>query len=272
MRNHNKIWSCALALAVFSSGPVAGTATQVENPSQPQQIVSAATDITAVIAQAIAAFEATPRSNWSRLVERYENEEGDISSRVERYDASLPKGQRWVLLQLNGETPSDKEQRKYQQKRQKQYDKKTESQESNFSFSLKELIQIPTLTLESEDDNYLRANFKVSLSQLGDEASNHLQGLLTYNKQQQFIETIDIANTASFSPIFSAKISELAIQFNFQKIDASILPLSNNMTMKGSWAFFTEIDEVSKDTYSDYQYVPDTQTNKLAAITHSEKE
>lgn len=264
MRNHNKTWSCALALAVFSSGPVAGTATLVENPSQPQQIVSAATDLTAVIAQAIAAFEATPRSNWSRIVERYENEEGDISSRVERYDASLPKGQRWVLLKLNGETPSDKEQRKYQQKRQKQYDKKTESQESNFSFSLKELILIPTLTLESEDENYLRANFKVSLSQLGDEASNHLQGLLTYNKQQQFIESIDIANTAPFSPMFSAEITELTIQFNFQKIDSAVLPLSNQMTMKGSWAFFTEINEVSKDTYRDFNRISDTEQNPQA--------
>ncbi|MCC2605676.1 hypothetical protein [Planctobacterium marinum] len=258
-----KKWPCVLLLATLASGLTTAVSAR-ENVSPATFAATNSLHLKTMITEAISAFENTERNSWSHYIDRYENEEGDISSSTEHYDAGQPAGQRWTLLTLNGKQPSDKAQRKYQQKRQKQREKNSENQEQSFSISLQELIQTATLTLNSEDTHFVYANFKVSLPRIGEDASKHLTGLLSYNKQHQFIESIEISNTAPFSPMFSAEITELTIQFNFQKIDSAVLPLSNQMTMKGSWAFFTEINEVSKDTYRDFNRISDTEQNPQA--------
>lgn len=214
------------------------------------------------IAKAITHYEQSPRKLWSYRVSNYENEEGDISSSIEQFDPSLPKRQQWTLLSINGETPSPKQQQKFVDKKHKENKKNTdvqneeENQEGqNIRLQFRELIQLETLERASETDDKLKANFKVSLEKLGKKASKKLQGQLTYDKNEQFIEHIVITNTASFSPVFSAKITDFKITFNFSKLNDSILPKEYELSMKGTFAFFTEIEEVSTNTFSDYRFV-----------------
>ena len=127
--------------------------------------------------------------------------------------------------------------------------------QQNFSVKLSELIQLDSLQLTFDSPQYLQASFGVYLSQLGNDVSKKLQGSLRYNKQQHYIDSIDISNTAHFSPLFSANISEFNLTLRFTKIDNAILPQQQQMRMKGTFAFFTQIDEVSTDTFSDYRYV-----------------
>ena len=73
-------------------------------------------------------------------------------------------------------------------------------------------------------------------------------------KDKQFIEKISIWNNAEFSPMFTANITDLAVTFTFLEIDGAVLAKQNEMKMKGSFAYFTEINETSLDSFSDYAY------------------
>jgi hypothetical protein len=210
-----------------------------------------------LISQAITDFEQRARADWSYRVSRYENEEGQISSSIELFDPTKATGQQWTLLSLNGQSPNNKQLRKFTEKKlaetkQKQTEK---GGQQSFSVKLRDLIQLESLQLLSSEPQRFQAGFAVYLSQLGAEASQHLHGTLIFDKQQHYIESIEITNTASFSPLFSADIKEFKLTLGFLKIDTAVLPARQELMMKGSFAFFTTIDEVSTVSFSDYHYV-----------------
>ena len=204
------------------------------------------------ISQAITQFEQTPREQWSYRISRYENEEGDVTSSIELFDPAKEMEKRWSLLQINGETPTEKQLKKFTKDKVKKASKK---EKGNISIALQDIVQLEGMQLIDEKADNLRASFDVNLERLGDKASQSLQGVLTYNKNAHFIETIEITNTDTFSPVFSAKITDFKLTFRFVKIDEAVLPHEHELQMKGTFAFFTEIDEVSKDTISDYRFV-----------------
>lgn len=220
----------------------------------PFAAVNAATESSVVadnfkttINQAISKFEATQLNQWSFQVSRYENEEGDKTSSVERFNPQRVGASPWQLLELNNRAPSIDEQRNFQKRKQ--------DSDSSISLRLSELIQTDSLAVVSEDNTYITASFDVHLERLGADASEYLQGTLAFAKDGEFIEQITITNTNSFSPMFAATIEKLELNLAFVKIDHAVLTQSINLKMQGSFALFTKIDEVSSDVYSDYQFI-----------------
>lgn len=205
------------------------------------------------VSAAIFAFEATSRKDWAFDVSRYEDEEGDITRSEERFQPNKDVTKQWTLLKLNGEAPSVKQAKKFQKNKAEQLTKKSSG---SINIKLRDMIPINTLSLVFEDDVKAIADFNVYLERLGEKASKQLTGQLTYDKQGQFIANIVITNTAPFSPVFSAKITEFEMDIRFQKITQAILPLKNSLTMKGRFAVFSQIDETSTDTYSNYRFQP----------------
>ncbi len=110
------------------------------------------------------------------------------------------------------------------------------------------------MSLVANDERSFVMAFNVNLDKLGKDAIGKLQGQLTYQKDQQYIETISIWNNAEFSPMFTAKITDLAITFTFTHINGAVLTKQNEMKMKGSFAYFTQINETSVDVFSDYLF------------------
>ena len=206
------------------------------------------------VAKAIEKFEQTKKNHWSFEVSRYENEEGDVTSSIERYMPSETAPTPWQLLRLNGEQPTKKQIEAFIETKVAQQKEKTTG--NSYSVALREIIQLDTLTFAKENEAHIEMNFDVFLNKLGNDASSKLQGSLLYNKQQQFIETLTITNKEEFSPIFSATIDDFKLTFTFTQINKQVLPYRQDMAMKGTFAFFTEIDEVSHDTFSNYQYLP----------------
>lgn len=200
------------------------------------------------VTAAIAAFEQTPRKDWAFDVSRYENEEGDITSSKERYLPQQNGGSNWSLLMLNGKPPTAKQQEDFIEDKQEN--------SKSFAIKLSQMVPIGSLSFESEDANIGVATFNVQLEKLGKKASKKLRGTLVFDKQAQFINEIVIENTEAFSPVFSAEINEFVMTLTFKKIDQAILPHQKDLVMKGSFAFFTEIDEISTDKYFNYQYLP----------------
>lgn len=232
----NKHW---FLLAFFSCSLNAQALDKIANQSiTPQEKINLA----------ITKFEQTKQEDWAYKITRYENEEGDITSSIEQYNPiETPKSQ-WKLIRFNGSFPSQNQVKEFTEKKLAQRQEKS----SNYSVPLRELINTESLTLSSETANYITMKFDVYLKKLGKDSKGKLTGSLTYNKQLAFIEEINIVNNSEFSPIFSANITDFKLTFTFTNISNNILPLQQNMAMKGTFAFFTEINEVSTDTYSNY--------------------
>jgi len=205
------------------------------------------------VKQAILKFEDTRTEHWSYKVSRFENEEGEITSSIEQYFPQ--ENERWLLKQINGQQPSKKQIQSFAKKKQKESNKGEEG--GNIDLKLRELINQESLSFVSSDDKTIVMAFNVHLKKLGKDAAGKLQGKLIYQKENQFIEEILIWNNDEFSPMLTAKITDLAITFTFIHINGSILTKKNEMKMKGSFAYFTEINETSVDDFSDYLYLGD---------------
>lgn len=203
---------------------------------------------------AILKFEQTDRKNWSYTVNRFENEEGDITSSIEQY--SPHSDEPWLLKKINGKLPTQKEIKTFAKKKNMQIKTANQKskQESDIKISLRELINLDSLTLVSVDEQKVTLAFNVNWKKLGKDSIGKLQGHLTYQKEQQFIDNITIWNNTNFSPMFTANITDLIVTFSFIQINNAVLAKSNEMKMKGSFAYFTEINETSLDSYSDYIY------------------
>ncbi|PKG80838.1 hypothetical protein CXF85_22290 [Colwellia sp. 75C3] len=203
---------------------------------------------------AILKVEQTDRALWSYQISRYEDEEGDISSSIELHSpqASEP----WSLEQINGQLPTQKQIKNFAKKKLNKENKKNKGndQEENIQLPLRQLINEESLYLISIDQKQIVMGFNVYLHKLGKDSNGKLQGKLVYQKEKQFIEKISIWNNADFSPMFTANITDLTLTFTFLNINGAILVKKNEMKMKGSFAYFTEINETSQDDFSGYLY------------------
>lgn len=211
-------------------------------------------ELSSKVKQAIDKFEQTKQKHWSYEVSRYKNEEGEITSSIERYQPNTTAQSPWSLHRINDQVPSKKQQEEYIEKKREHQKKKSEG--TSYSIVLREIIQFDTLTFVKESSHYIEMNFDVFLTQFGAKASSQLQGSLLYNKQQQFIETLTITNKEAFSPMFSATLDDFKLAISFTQINEQVLTSRQDMTMKGTYAFFREIDEVAHTIFSSYQYLP----------------
>jgi hypothetical protein len=204
------------------------------------------------VSQAIEKFEQTTHENWAYQIERYENEEGDISSSIEKHSPLDGEHQPWTLIRINGKKPTKKQATQFTDKKIEQT--KNLQKGANYSIKLREIINKDSLELASENNTHMDMSFNVRLPKMGKDSVGKLKGNLSYNKEHEFIEKITIVNKAEFSPLFSANITDLLLTFSFIQINNSVLPHRQDMELKGTFAYFTEIDEVSTDTYSNYTY------------------
>lgn len=200
------------------------------------------------INRAITKVEQTQRGHWSYQISRYEDEEGDISSSIEQHSPQAIEP--WLLKQINGQAPTPKKIEKFAKQKQSNNQKKG----VNLQLPLRKLINPESLSLVSNDEQHIVMAFNVDIKKLGEDSIGKLQGTLVYQKEKQFIEKISIWNNSEFSPMFTVNITDLALTFTFVHINGAVLPKQNAMKMKGSFAYFTEINETSVDNFSDYLY------------------
>ena len=236
---------------IVSSSLIFLCLTSATNLKDTELALTDLTSLKSTINTAIVKFEKTPRKRWSYQVSRYENEEGDISSRIEQYKPTT--SDIWHLKELNGQKPTAKQAKQYLEKKLKSQN--ANPSEQNFQIKLRELINQESLQVKSENNTHVLMTFNVHLKKLGEDAVGKLKGELAFHKKDAFIERVTIWNKAEFSPMFSAKITDLSITFNFLQINNSVLPESNEMEMKGNFAYFSEINETSIDSFSNYQFV-----------------
>ena len=204
------------------------------------------TKLKTFVLRAVTDLESSQLNQWAFKVVRYENEEGENSSSIERFD---PRHQPnpWQLIRLNNREPTDKEKHDFQLRKH--------NSDISVPLRLSEIIQSDSLSVIYEDDSYISASFDVHLERLGADASENLNGTLMFAKQEAFIESVKITNSDSFSPVLAANIDSLTLTLEFVKINDAILTHRIDLRMRGSFGLFMEINEVSADIFSDYQFV-----------------
>ncbi len=199
-------------------------------------------------------IESTALQNWSYRVSRYENEEGTVSSSLESFDPRRQFDDRWQLEQINDQPPTAKQQQDFKTRKVKAA--KNEDSKS-VSIRLRDLIQADTLQWTFEDTTTVHGQFDVFLARLGEDASKKLTGKLKLNKEHGHIETLTVTNSEAFSPMFSANITDFTLSFRFEKHSDAVLLVEQNLAMQGTFAWVTQINEVSKDRFFDYQDLSD---------------
>ena len=220
-----------------------------------------ALDLPSVVDKALNRFEQTPRYDWSFVKESHEDEEGELTELKEIFTPSGALADGWQLVTYNGKPPSKKRLKKYRKNIQKRYAQETnskaeEGEEQSFSINIRNLIEMDSLTLSSETETQWVIAFNVLFNEMGIDAEGNLDGLLYLDKRAGYIEKIAISNNDSFSPAFSAKITQLNLTLAFTNIEENILPLEVSMIMKGTFAFMAEINETQTTRYTDYRYQP----------------
>lgn len=203
-----------------------------------------------LISDAITWFEHPSRQQWGFQVARFEDEEGEITRRTERYSPQMPRGSRWSLISVDGKIPDEKQLSAYAKRRKKP---EKDGREAGFTIKLRELIQLDQLQLTQASAESLIVRFPVHIDRLGKKTSEKLSGSLVYNIPEQFIESIQIHNLEPVSPVLGAYIDDFRLTLDFVKIQDTVLPKKQQLDMSGTWAFFKEIKEVSQDTYSHFQ-------------------
>ena len=109
------------------------------------------------VSQAIEKFEQTTSENWTYQIDRYENEEGDISSSIEKHSPLDDEHQPWTLIRINGKAPTKKQAAQFTDKKIEQAKKLKKG--SNFSIRLREIINKDSLELVTENDTHMNMSF-----------------------------------------------------------------------------------------------------------------
>ncbi|TQF66786.1 hypothetical protein [Pseudoalteromonas luteoviolacea] len=197
------------------------------------------------VEKAIAKFQATERHKWTFTYHNNEVEEGEKTEVYAQYLPQKPRGERWQLLKFNGVPPTQQQAKKFASNRENE----------GYSIRLTELINPNSLSLQGETSQTITFSYPVQLADLGKDAIGKLTGSVTINKSTASIEEVNIINTDEFSPVALADIRHFKLNMQFQTIKNSVLPKSTYMEMNGTFSFFIDIEETSKTTFSNYQFL-----------------
>ncbi|MCF6439986.1 hypothetical protein L1077_11130 [Pseudoalteromonas luteoviolacea] len=214
--------------------------------------MSASSEHVQLVESALEHFSQTNKQHWSYTIHSIEIEEGNKTEIHAKHQPNNAPYLRWQLLQLNGQQPSPKQAKEFAQKRENE----------GFSISIKELVKTHSLTLVQETPNSITLSYPVELADLGSDAIGKLTGHIKIDKSNQHIEQISVHNTASFSPVALAEISEFNLDMQFMTVSDTVLIQQTQMDMRGTFSFFIDIEETSTMTFDNYQYRPQSLNKK----------
>jgi len=171
-------------------------------------------------------------------------------TRVEQFDASQPKLQRWALMSENGHTPDKKRLEKYQQHQQ-------DLNEGNHELAFSDLINLTTLAFVGEDDTNVVFQFVPNIDELDNEA---LTGELYLDKASKQLRKIVITNTDELNPAFSVTLTKFELELGFGVFDGLVMPARASTTIKGTAVIFKSLDSIQTVTYHDYKMIDKPET------------
>ncbi|AOT06905.1 hypothetical protein [Pseudoalteromonas luteoviolacea] len=206
--------------------------------------MSASSEHIHLVESALERFSQTNKQHWSYTVHSIEIEEGKKTEIHAKHQPNKDASQRWQLLLFNGQEPSQQQAKEFAQRRE----------DEGFSISIKELVKTHTLSLTQETPNSITFSYPVELADLGSDAIGKLTGHIRIDKKSQHIEQISVRNTATFSPVALADISDFNLTMQFMTVNNAVLVQRTQMDMRGTFSFFIDIEETSTVTFDNYRH------------------
>jgi len=146
---------------------------------------------------ALAAYRAAGPKGWAFT----QTTTGPKKNLVERFDPRVRGPGRWALLQKDGATPTEEDQRAYRQTSAAKNDADNPS-------SVRDQLNLATCTVAASDARTTTYHFAVNPASKEDTAAPHLRAAFTLDRPTGAIVRVELFNFEPFSPVTSLKIDE----------------------------------------------------------------
>lgn len=204
--------------------------------------------------QALASLDDTALDGWAFTETTVHNGTETIA----RYDPSLPEGERWNLISVDGRAPTDDDREDFE-KRHAGGDQKDGEQEDSEEQGFSAVIEPDSLVPLEDSVTHAVYRFQPASGEEEDDdgMSEHLDGLLRISKNGPYVESLEMRSREPFSPAFSVKIKEFSTVMTFAPVgeNGTVLPESVEVRVIGRAMLFKKLDETVETRLSDYRFV-----------------
>lgn len=209
----------------------------------------AADDYATLLAEATHSLENFDNSDWA-YTETSATSDGTF---VGRYDPRLADDKRWALISVDDRAPTDKEREEFITRKPGS----EESDEDSDDDTIASMINVETLQLIEETESYWLFDFAPQGGEDEKSFMDNVTGELKITKDYLHLSSIQLRATRPFKPQFGVKISEFLTLMQFGPVGGrqQIAPLSMEFRVKARAFVVKGIDEQSRITFSDYEYV-----------------
>ena len=192
---------------------------------------------------AIAKFRADAPPGWSFT----QTTAAEGKSTVERSDGARPEFARWTLRQKDGRAPTDEELKDYA-------DARSRRSRTGTAPSLIDQLDLNSAEVVTDSAERVTCRFRLRPGEARDRTSPFLRATLVIHKTTRTIESVELANTAEFSPTFGVKIAELNTKMIYSLADAATPSLLQRVEtrVRGTAFWFKSLDATMTVTFSDY--------------------
>lgn len=153
----------------------------------------------------------------------------------------------WQLLQVDGEAPTEREQKKFLKDIEKEEERRGDDR-------LADLISPGTVELMPlNDQGHQPLRFKPLVEGMSD--TDALIGTALWSVEDQQLLEFRITNSESFSPRFSVTVDQLEMSFRFQPLHGVAVPERYDFIVRGKLAGVKSIDIVSSIEFKSIQWL-----------------
>jgi hypothetical protein len=165
---------------------------------------------------------------------------------VARHDPRNNEDERWTLVSVDEREPNEDE--------LKEFAHKKEDHETSDSSRRVDIVDVDTVELLEETDEYWLLNFIPD----GDEVEfiDNVDATVKIIKDGRYLDAIDLRNYADIKPGFGTKIGTFIVHFQFGPAieGGPIVPRNMAIKVQGRALFFIGFDETEIIEYSDFEF------------------
>lgn len=192
-------------------------------------------------------FRSDPPRGWSFT----QTTVAEGRSTVERCDAARPEFARWSLVQKDGRPPTPAELNEYGEGRSRR-------SRAGTAPDLKEQFLLAAAETVAETDARITYRCPLRQGESRDNTALHLRATIVVHKAAGAVESVELANTAPFSPTIGVKIAELrtVMTYSLPQEGRPGLPQQVTTRVRGRAFWFKSLDADMTVTFSNYERVP----------------
>ncbi len=206
-----------------------------------------------IVARAFEALDNGYDSAWAFT----ETSTKDGVVRIAAYDPRRPDTERWTLVSIDGQAPSDANLESFVSEKQKSDEAKAERNGRHHAVVS---IEPGTLRLVEETNDHWRFGFVPGEENDDDEFMRHVDGTLDIAKDGEYVRSIVMRNSRPIKPGFGVKIKTFYVELAFGPAvpDGPIVPQRIDAEVEGRAFFAVGIRERESVRYTDYARVGDS--------------